>query len=126
MDSDSEAIKDLAVDALDAIKGQDIVALDVRGQTDIADYMVVASGGTSRQVKAMVDNLLLKAREAGIEILGVEGQENPEWVLVNLIDVIVHVMLPKVREFYELERLWSVGPTKSGAKSGESQRLAKD
>ena len=110
---DSNTLKELVVDALDDIKGREIIALDVTKQTDIADCMVVASGGTSRQVNALVDSVLSKAKEAGVEILGVEGQDTGEWVLIDLADVIVHVMLPQVREFYELERLWSVGPNKS-------------
>ena len=129
---DSEAIRDLVVDALDDIKGQEIVSLDVRDQTDIADFMVVASGGTPRQVKALVDSVTQKAKEAGQQILGVEGLEDSEWVLVDAGDVIVHVMLPKVREFYELERLWSVSPgNPSGSSiesegSGESEGSAQD
>ena len=102
---ESEALKALVIDALDDIKGQDIVALDVQNQTDIADHMVVASGNTSRQVKALVDNVLEKVKAEGVEVLGVEGQETGEWILIDLADVIVHVMLPAVREFYDLERL---------------------
>jgi ribosome-associated protein len=109
---ESNALKDLAVDALDDIKGIEIVALNVEGQTDIADHMVVASGSTSRQVKALADSVIEKAKAAGVRPLGVEGQETSEWVLIDLGDVIVHVMLPKVREFYDLERLWSLSPNK--------------
>ena len=109
---ESDELKQLVVDALDDIKGQDIVALEVREQTDIADYMVVASGGTARQVKALTDSVLEKAKAAGAKVIGVEGQDTGEWVLIDLGDVIVHVMLPKVRDFYELERLWSIGARK--------------
>lgn len=108
---ESEALKALVIDALDDIKGQEIVALDVQNQTDIADHMVVASGNTSRQVKALVDNVLERVKAEGVEVLGVEGQESGEWILIDLADVIVHVMLPAVREFYDLERLWSVSPS---------------
>jgi len=108
---ESEALKALVIEALDDIKGQDIVALDVQNQIDIADHMVVASGNTSRQVKALVDNVLEKVKAEGVEVLGVEGQETGEWILIDLADVIVHVMLPAVREFYDLERLWSVSPS---------------
>ena len=118
---ESEALKQLVIDALEDIKGQDIVALDVRGQTDIADHMVVASGGTNRQVKALTDNVLEKAKAAGVNVLGTEGQDTAEWVLLDLGDVLVHVMLPKVREFYELERLWSLSPKKDSSSSEESQ-----
>ncbi len=106
----SEALKDLVLDALDDIKGNEIVTLDVEGQTDIADFMVVASGTTARQVKALSDNVVVKAKAAGYPVNSVEGDDTSEWVLIDLGDVICHVMLPKVREFYDLERLWSVGP----------------
>ena len=106
----SEALKDLVLDALDDIKGNEIVSLDVEGQTGIADFMVVASGTTARQVKALSDNVVVKAKAAGYPVNSVEGDDTSEWVLIDLGDVICHVMLPKVREFYDLERLWSVGP----------------
>ena len=106
----SEALKHLVVDALDDIKGIEIVTLDVEGQTDIADFMVVASGTTNRQVKALTDSVVVKAKAAGYTVNGVEGDDNAEWVLIDLGDVICHVMLPKVREFYDLERLWSISP----------------
>ncbi|MDA0979707.1 MAG: ribosome silencing factor [Proteobacteria bacterium] len=109
---DSDELKQLVIDALEDIKGQDIVALEVKGQTDIADHMIVASGGTNRQVKALAESVVVKAKAAGVPVLGVEGQDTAEWVLIDLADVIVHVMLPQVREFYELERLWSLGPRK--------------
>ena len=108
----SEILKDLVVEALGDIKGQEIVTMDVRSQTDIADYMVVASGGTGRQVKALINNVLVNAKAQGANVVGVEGQDTGEWVLLDLTDVIVHVMLPAVRQFYDLERLWSMGPNK--------------
>ncbi|MGV0034430.1 MAG: ribosome silencing factor [Candidatus Azotimanducaceae bacterium WSBS_2022_MAG_OTU7] len=111
---DSEALKDLVIEALEDIKAQGIVTMDVRDQTDIADYMVVASGGTSRQVKALTDSVLVKTKAQGANVVGVEGQDTGEWALLDLTDVIVHVMLPAVREFYDLERLWSMGPNKEG------------
>ena len=106
----NEALKHLVVDALDDIKGIEIVKLDVEGQTDIADFMVVASGTTNRQVKALTDSVVVKAKAAGYTVNGVEGDDHAEWVLIDLGDVICHVMLPKVREFYDLERLWSISP----------------
>jgi len=106
----SNELKDLVLEALEDIKGEDIVCLDVTGQTDVADYMIVASGKTNRQVKALANNVAEKAREAGIRPLGVEGLETSEWVLLDLTDVLLHVMLPKAREFYDLERLWSMRP----------------
>ena len=109
----NEKLKDLVIQALEDIKGMEIVCLDVRDQTDISDYMVVASGATSRQVKALVNNVVVEAKKAGFEPLGVEGLEQGEWVLVDLTDVIVHVMLPMVRDFYDLENLWSMSPGQS-------------
>ena len=107
----SEALTDLVVDALDDVKAQDIVRLDVRDMTTVTDYMVVASGTSNRHVKALVDNVAEKAREAGHRPIGIEGEEGGEWVLLDLQDTLVHVMLPKVREFYNLEKLWSISPT---------------
>ena len=106
----SEKLSDLVIDALDDIKGQDIVKLDVRDMTTVTDYMIVASGTSNRHVQAMVDNVTEKAREAGHRPIGVEGEEGGEWVLLDLQDALVHVMLPKVREFYNLEKLWSIAP----------------
>ena len=108
----SEPLKNLVIDALDDIKGMEIVTLDVEDQTDIADYMVVASGSTSRQVKALTDSVVVKAKAQGYKVNSVEGDDTAEWVLIDLGDVICHVMLPKVREFYDLERLWSMGPNR--------------
>jgi ribosome-associated protein len=107
---DSETLKNQVIDALEDIKGNDIVCLDVTGQTDIADHMVVASGNTPRQVKALVNSVLEKVKPQGVQVLSVEGTDTSEWVLVDLADVIVHVMLPQVRDFYDLERLWSLSP----------------
>ena len=107
----SEALTDLVVDALDDVKARDIVRLDVRDMTTVTDYMVVASGTSNRHVKALVDNVAEKAKEAGHRAIGIEGEEGGEWVLLDLQDTLVHVMLPKVREFYNLEKLWSISPT---------------
>ena len=107
----SENLTDLIIDALDDVKGKDIVRLDVRNMTTVTDYMVVASGTSSRHVKALVDNVAEKAKEAGCRPVGIEGEEGGEWILLDLQDALVHVMLPKVREFYNLEKLWSLRPT---------------
>ncbi len=114
----SEKLKQLVIEALEDVKGQDIVALDVKKQTDIADHMIVASGTTSRQVKALADSVVVKAKAEDVSIIGVEGMDTAEWVLVDLVDVIVHVMLPKVRAFYDLERLWSLGPNRKEEEQG--------
>ena len=106
----SEQLCTLVVDALDDIKAKDIKTLDVRDMTTVTDYMVVASGTSSRHIKALVDNVAEKAKEAGHRPIGIEGEDAGEWVLLDLQDTLVHVMLPKVREFYNLEKLWSLGP----------------
>ena len=107
----SEQLSDLVVEALDDVKGQDIVKLDVRDMTTVTDYMVVASGTSNRHVQALVENVADKAKQAGHKPIGVEGESGGEWVLLDLQDTLVHVMLPKVREFYNLEKLWSLSPT---------------
>jgi len=106
----SKQLTDLVVDALDDFKGQDIVTLDVQKMTCVTDYMVVASGTSSRHVQALVENVTEKAVKVGHRPIGVEGENGSEWILLDLQDVLVHVMLPKVREFYNLEKLWSFGP----------------
>jgi ribosome-associated protein len=106
----SEQLTDLVVEALDDVKAKDIVKLDVSDMTTVTDYMVVASGTSTRHVQALVDNVIEKATEAGHRPIGVEGESGGEWVLLDLQDTLVHVMLPKVREFYNLEKLWSLRP----------------
>lgn len=105
-------LKDVVINALEDVKGEEIVCLDISEMTDISDFMVVVSGNSNRQVKALVNNVLEEARSAGVKPLGIEGQAQGEWVLIDLTDVIVHVMLPKVRDFYDLESLWSMRPGK--------------
>ena len=105
----SKQLSKFIVDALDDGKANDIVKLDVRNMTSVTDTMIVASGTSNRHVKSLADNVAEKAREAGHKPLGVEGEVGGEWVLLDLDDVLVHVMLPKVREFYNLEKLWSLG-----------------
>lgn len=105
----SEQLSEFVVKVLDDGKAQKIVKLDVRRMTSVTDFMVVASGTSSRHVQALVEDVAVKAKEAGCKPLGVEGEESSEWVLLDLNDVLVHVMLPKVREFYNLEKLWSFG-----------------
>ena len=97
------------IDALEELKAKDIREIDVRGKTSIADLLVIASGTSARHVKSIADEVTRFAKKAGVIPLGVEGEVEGEWVLVDLGDVIVHVMLPRIREFYGLERLWTVG-----------------
>jgi ribosome-associated protein len=95
--------------ALDDMKAVNVKVLDVRGLTDIVDTMVIASGNSDRHVRSIADNVARKAKEAGYRPLGTEGARDGEWVLVDLTDILVHVMLPRVREFYGLESLWDAG-----------------
>lgn len=95
--------------ALEELKAKDAVEIDVRGRSSVADYMVVVSGTSTRHVKSIGDEVVRFAKNLGVMPLGVEGEREAEWVLVDLGDVIVHVMLPRVRELYALERLWTVG-----------------
>lgn len=103
-----EQLRDLVVGALEDMKAVDIRVLDVRGVTAITDIMVIASGTSDRHVKSLANGVLAKAREAGIKPLGVEGESGAEWILVDLRDVVVHIMLPRIRDFYNLEKLWSM------------------
>lgn len=96
----------VALDALEEMKARNITTMDVRNMTSVADDMVIASGTSTRHVKAVADNVIEKAKAAGIMPMGTEGQQACEWILVDLGDVIVHVMQPSAREYYDLERLW--------------------
>ena len=111
----SEQLSALVVDALDDVKAKDIVTLDVRNMTSVTDYMIIASGTSNRHVKALIESVAEKAREAGHRPIGIEGEEGGEWVLLDLQDALVHVMLPQVREFYNLEKLWSISPASSAS-----------
>ncbi len=100
------ALEKLALKALEDMKAVNIKVLDVRGLTDVADTMIVASGTSDRHVRAIAENVVVNAKAAGRRPLGTEGRQDAEWVLIDLQDVLVHVMLPRVREFYALEQLW--------------------
>lgn len=108
-----DKLRDLVVAALEDVKGVDIVVMDVRKLTDITDYMVLASGTSNRNVRALADSVVESAKKGGLQPLGVEGKEGLEWVLIDLGDVVVHVMHPDSREFYDLESLWSDFGTES-------------
>ena len=99
-------------DALLDMKAQSITELDVRGVTDIADRLVIASGTSDRHVRSIAERVVEKAKEAGFRPHGVEGLRDGEWVLIDLSDTIVHLMLPRVREFYGLEKLWDLKSTR--------------
>lgn len=101
-----ETIRDLAVNTLDEMKGVDIVVMDVRTLTNITDYMVICTGRSTRHVKSLADSVSMKAKEMKISRVRTEGERESEWILVDLGDVVVHVMLAAARSFYSLEDLW--------------------
>ena len=102
-------LRDVVLGALAELKAVDVRALDVRGITDITDTMVVASGTSDRHVKSITDRVIQRCKDAGYRPYGLEGERDGEWVLLDLQDLVLHVMLPRVREFYALERLWEGG-----------------
>jgi ribosome-associated protein len=104
--SELVALERLVLKALEDLKAVNIKVLDVRGLTDVADTMIVASGTSDRHVRAIAESVIVQAKAAGRRPMGTEGEPDGEWVLVDLQDVLVHVMLPRVREFYALEQLW--------------------
>jgi ribosome-associated protein len=104
------------LDALADMKALDVKMLDVRGLTDIADHMVIASGTSDRHVRSVAQRLVEKAKEAGFRPHGLEGLKDGDWVLIDLSEMIVHVMLPRVREFYGLEKLWDMSLAKRAAR----------
>lgn len=105
----SKKLLALAEEALAEVKARDVRVLDVHDLTPLADYMVIASGTSDRHVKSLADHVIAQATAAGCPVLGVEGREGGEWVLVDLRDVVVHIMQPKARDFYKLEGLWGMG-----------------
>lgn len=111
---ESESLRDVALAALDEIKAIDVRVLDVRPLTDITDFMIIASGRSNRQVRALADEVVAEATLRGVRPLGVEGFDQGTWVLVDLGDVVVHVMQPATRDFYQLERLWDDTAVGSG------------
>ena len=108
------ALVKLVAAALDDMKAANVKVMDVRKATDVADCMVIASGNSDRHVRSIADRVVERAKSGGFRPMGIEGERDGEWVLVDLNDVIVHVMLPRVREFYGLESLWDPGPRGKG------------
>jgi ribosome-associated protein len=105
-----EQIRDAVIAALEDVKGFDITVLDVQKITSLTSYMVVCSGNSNRQTRSLADNVFKTLKEKGCEARSVEGEKEGEWVLVDLGDVIVHVMLPTTRAYYNLEQLWGQTP----------------
>ena len=102
-----EKIRKEVISALEDIKAFDIVSLDVRKITSIADFMVIASASSSRQAKALANNVQEKLKQSKIDVVGIEGESEGDWVLVDFGDIIVHIMTPTTRAYYNLEELWS-------------------
>jgi ribosome-associated protein len=104
-----EELKNAAVAALEEIKARDIVLLDVRKLTSLFDYMIVASADSTRQTKALARNVHDKIKASGGSVIGIEGEQTGEWVLIDLGDIVVHIMQPSARDYYNLEQLWGGG-----------------
>ncbi len=119
----SEDLVQLATAALEDIKAQDILSIDVKEKTSIADYMLIATGTSGRHVNSMVEHVREKVKEKGVQPLGEEGKGDSDWVLLDLGDVIVHVMTAAARQFYDLERLWH-GAEQSRAQHAPDQHGA--
>lgn len=113
----STEISQMAVAALEDLKGKDIVCLDVTELSDVMDTLVIASGTSNRHVKSLANNVVEEGKDRGARPIGVEGMESGEWVLVDFGDTVVHVMMPSTRDFYDLEKLWS---TKPGSRSDDA------
>ncbi len=110
----TEQLKKIVVDALEDMKGIDIKVLDVSDKSSVTDILVIGSGTSTRQIRALAESVREKAKEQGCQPMGVEGDENSGWVLVDLGDVVVHVMLPETRDFYNLEKLWGEDAPEQG------------
>ncbi|RMH19270.1 MAG: ribosome silencing factor [Gammaproteobacteria bacterium] len=119
MNDSSEVLTTIVRDAIEDMKGKDITELDVRALTDIADAMFIVTGTSQRHVKSISDQVVEKAKEAGFRPVGVEGELQAEWILVDLGDVIVHVMQQEIRDYYRLERLWCIDEGDQSAVLGD-------
>ena len=109
----SAELKKLVINSLEDLKAENICVIDVKDKTSVTDFMVVASGTSTRHVRSVAENLVTEVKSQGIKTLGVEGAEVSDWVLVDLGEVVVHVMLPSARTFYDLEGFWRDGPDAS-------------
>lgn len=122
---DIRKLQKIVVDALEDVKAVDIEVINVTKLTSLFDRVIIASGTSNRQTRALANNVQVKVKEAGGEVISVEGEETGEWVLVDLGDVIVHVMQPAVREYYNLEELWATTPGKRRKLIAETEAAQK-
>ena len=106
--TDKETIRALAVNTLDENKAINISNIDVTALTDVTDYLIICTATSTRHAKSLADKLLRTMKNQGIKPLGIEGEQQSEWILVDLQDVVVHIMLAEIREFYDLEKLWTM------------------
>ena len=106
----TDALAELVVSALEDLKGIDVRQIDVRGKTSITDVLVIATGTSERHLRSLADRVVERVKEEGVRPLGVEGERGSDWVLVDLGDVVMHVMSREKRDFYNLEKLWSIEP----------------
>ncbi|MFT6909349.1 MAG: ribosome-associated protein [Oleiphilaceae bacterium] len=106
-------LKSLVIESLEDLKADNICVIDVKDKTSVTDFMVVASGTSTRHVRSLAENLVTEVKSKGVKTLGVEGADVSDWVLVDLGEVVVHVMLPSARTFYDLEGFWRDGPDPS-------------
>lgn len=104
---DTKTITDIVVNALEDVKGENIVVIDTSHMSPLFNAMIICSGNSTRQVAALAHNVVEDLKEKGVNIIGVEGKRGGEWVLVDASDVVIHVMLPKVRDYYSIEALWN-------------------
>ena len=116
---DLQKMVDVAINALEDVKAKDIVVMDVSAKTSLFQRMIIASGDSNRQVKALVNNVAVDLKEQGFEIISTEGTDSGEWALLDAADVVVHVMLPAVRDYYDIEALW--GGEKPSFHSGHAK-----
>ena len=118
----SKQLLKLTIDSLEDDKGIDIIKIDLIGRSSIADYMIVVSGNTSRQVTSMANNLVKKYKEAGVRTPSPEGMSNGDWVLIDAKDILIHIFRPEVRDFYSLEKMWVKKQDKSSLDSIDNKR----